>query len=148
MVELEGSCDARCFPTETTARVSEVSVRYIVTDLDAAVAFYTGHLNFAVEMRPAPTFAMLRRGDLRLLLSVPSGQGGGGQAMPDGRRPEPGGWNRFQLQVADLGAMVDALRAAGVRFRSDLIRGIGGNQVLLEDPSGNPVELFEPARRP
>ena len=127
--------------------MSEVGVRYIVTDLDAAIAFYTRHLDFAVEMRPAPAFAMLRRGDLRLLLSVPSGQGGGGQAMPDGRRPEPGGWNRFQLQVADLSLVVDTLRAAGVRFRSDLIQGIGGNQVLLEDPSGNPVELFEPARR-
>ena len=127
--------------------MSEVSVRYIVTDLDTAVAFYTRHLEFAVEMRPAPTFAMLRRGDLRLLLSVPSGQGGGGQTLADGRRPEPGGWNRFQLQVTDLSAMIDTLQKAGVRFRSDLIRGIGGNQVLLEDPSGNPIELFEPARR-
>lgn len=127
--------------------MSEVNVRYIVTDLDAAIAFYTRHLDFAVEMRPAPTFAMLRRGDLRLLLSVPSGQGGGGQTLPDGRRPEPGGWNRFQLQVSDLSATIDALRQAGVPFRSDLIQGVGGSQVLLEDPSGNPVELFEPARR-
>jgi catechol 2,3-dioxygenase-like lactoylglutathione lyase family enzyme len=125
-----------------------VSVRYIVTDLNAAMAFYTTNLAFKVEMHPAPTFAMLSRGDLRLLLSVPSGLGGGGQSMPDGRQPEPGGWNRFQLQVADLAAAVETLRQAGVRFRSDLITGIGGNQVLLEDPSGNPVELFEAAARP
>jgi catechol 2,3-dioxygenase-like lactoylglutathione lyase family enzyme len=125
-----------------------VSVRYIVTDLNAAMAFYTTNLGFKVEMHPAPTFAMLSRGDLRLLLSVPSGLGGGGQSMPDGRQPEPGGWNRFQLQVADLAAAIETLRKAGVRFRSDLITGIGGNQVLLEDPSGNPVELFEPAARP
>jgi len=125
-----------------------VSVRYIVTDLNAAMAFYTTHLGFKVEMHPAPTFAMLSRGDLRLLLSVPSGLGGGGQSMPDGRQPEPGGWNRFQLQVGDLAAMIETLRKAGVRFRSDLITGIGGNQVLLEDPSGNPVELFEPSARP
>jgi len=125
-----------------------VSVRYIVTDLNAAMAFYTTHLGFKVEMHPAPTFAMLSRGDLRLLLSVPSGLGGGGQSMPDGRQPEPGGWNRFQLQVGDLAATIETLRKAGVRFRSDLIRGIGGNQVLLEDPSGNPVELFEPSARP
>lgn len=122
-----------------------VSVRYIVTDLDAAIAFYTGRLGFGVAMHPAATFAMLSRGDLRLLLSVPSGQGGGGQAMPDGRRPEPGGWNRFQLEVSDLAAVVETLRRAGVRFRSDVIKGIGGTQVLIEDPSGNPVELFEPA---
>jgi catechol 2,3-dioxygenase-like lactoylglutathione lyase family enzyme len=126
--------------------MAEVTVRYIVTDLEAAIEFYTRHLGFAVGMHPAPTFAMLRRGDFRLLLSVASGLGGGGQVLPDGRRPEPGGWNRFQVQVDDLQATVGVLRAAGVRFRSDIIRGIGGDQVLLEDPSGNPVELFEPAR--
>jgi catechol 2,3-dioxygenase-like lactoylglutathione lyase family enzyme len=117
-------------------------------DLKAAMAFYTTQLGFTVEMHPAPTFAMLSHGDLRLLLSVPSGLGGGGQAMPDGRRPEPGGWNRFQLQVSDLAAEIETLRRAGVHFRSDLITGIGGNQVLLEDPSGNLIELFEPAGRP
>jgi len=124
-----------------------VSVRYIVDDLDASIAFYTRHLGFAVEMRPAPTFAMLSRGDLRLLLSVPSGAGGGGQSMPDGRKPEPGGWNRFQLEVSDLGVVFETLRQAGVRFRSDIIIGLGGKQALLDDPSGNPIELFEPARR-
>jgi len=124
--------------------VAVVAVRYIVSDLDPALAFYTEHLGFNVELHPAPTFAMLRRGDLRLLLSVPSGQGGGGQVLADGRRPEPGGWNRFQLEVADLAAMVQALRRAGVRFRSELITGVGGTQALLEDPSGNLIELFEP----
>ena len=124
-----------------------VSVRYIVSDLDAAIAFYTGNLGFAVELQPAPTFAMLRRGELRLLLSVPSTQGGGGQTLEGGRRPESGGWNRFQLEVDDLPGTIESLRRAGVRFRSDLITGIGGNQVIVEDPSGNPIELFQPARR-
>jgi len=124
-----------------------VNVRYIVSDLDAAIAFYTGNLGFAVELHPAPTFAMLRRGELRLLLSVPSTQGGGGQTLADGRRPEPGGWNRFQLEVEDLPATVESLRRAGVRFRSELIMGIGGNQVIVEDPGGNPIELFQPTRR-
>ena len=122
-----------------------VSVRYIVSDLDSAIAFYTGNLGFAVELHPAPTFAMLRRGDLRLLLSVPSMQGGGGQTLSGGRRPEPGGWNRFQLEVEDLPGMIESLRRGGVRFRSELITGIGGNQVIVEDPSGNPIELFQPA---
>jgi len=127
--------------------MSTVTVRYIVHDLDAAIEFYTAHLGFAVVMHPAPTFAMLSRGDLGLLLSVPSGQGGGGQTLPDGRRPEPGGWNRFQLEVDNLSARVAALRTAGVRFRSDMIVGIGGNQILLDDPSGNPIELFESTPR-
>jgi catechol 2,3-dioxygenase-like lactoylglutathione lyase family enzyme len=122
--------------------MSMASVRYIVEDVDAAIAFYTEQLGFAVVMRPAPPFAMLARGDLRLLLSAPSGQGGGGQVLADGRRPEPGGWNRFQLEVEDLNATIERLRAAGVAFRSELIEGVGGDQVLIEDPSGNPVELF------
>jgi catechol 2,3-dioxygenase-like lactoylglutathione lyase family enzyme len=126
--------------------MSTVSVRYIVEDLDAAIGFYRDDLGFEVVMHPAPTFAMLSRGDLRLLLSVPSGQGGGGQAMPDGRRPEPGGWNRFQLEVADLRAEVDRLRAAGARFRNEIVEGMGGNQILLEDPSGNAIELFQDTR--
>jgi catechol 2,3-dioxygenase-like lactoylglutathione lyase family enzyme len=122
------------------------TVRYIVDDVDAALDFYCRHLEFHEEMHPAPTFAMLRRGDLRLLLSAPSGQGGGGQVLPDGRRPEPGGWNRFSLEVLDLAGVVQRLRDAGVRFRSDIVHGIGGNQIVLEDPSGNPVELFQPTR--
>jgi catechol 2,3-dioxygenase-like lactoylglutathione lyase family enzyme len=120
------------------------AVRYIVDDVDRAIGFYSELLGFEVVMHPAPPFAMLARADLRLLLSAPSGQGGGGQILPGDRRPEPGGWNRFQLEVADLDAEVERLRAAGVTFRSDVIRGIGGDQVLVEDPSGNPVELFAP----
>jgi catechol 2,3-dioxygenase-like lactoylglutathione lyase family enzyme len=126
--------------------MSPVSVRYIVDDLDPAIGFYRDDLGFEVVMHPAPTFAMLSRGDLRLLLSVPSGRGGGGQALPDGRRPEPGGWNRFQLEVSDLAGEVDRLRAAGARFRSDILEGVGGDQVLLEDPSGNAIELFQDKR--
>jgi catechol 2,3-dioxygenase-like lactoylglutathione lyase family enzyme len=126
--------------------MATVSVRYIVDDVDAAIDFYTRHLGFDEVMHPAPTFAMLERGDLRLTLSAPSGSGGGGQAMPDGTRPEPGGWNRFALEVADLGAVVGTLRAAGAHFRNDIVAGVGGKQILLEDPAGNPVELFEPTR--
>ena len=121
-----------------------VSVRYIVADVDAAVQFYTGLLDFQLEMQPGPGFASLSRGDLRLLLNQP-GAGGAGQAMPDGRMPEPGGWNRIQLEVEDLAATVERLTEAGARFRNELVIGRGGNQILLEDPSGNPIELFQPA---
>ena len=124
--------------------MATVSVRYIVHDVDAAIDFYTKHLGFMVGMHPAPTFAMLSLGDLRLLLSAPSGLGGGGQTMPDGRVPEPGGWNRFEILIDDLAGEVEKLRKAGVHFRSDIITGVGGKQVLIDDPSGNPVELFEP----
>lgn len=124
-----------------------VSVRYIVNDVDDAITFYTQHLGFHEDMHPAPTFAMLSRGDLRLVLSAPSGAGGGGQSMPDGTVPEPGGWNRFQLQISDLAATVKALREAGAHFRNDIVTGVGGNQILLDDPSGNPIELFEPTLR-
>jgi catechol 2,3-dioxygenase-like lactoylglutathione lyase family enzyme len=127
--------------------MSPVNVRYIVDDVDAAIAFYRDKLGFELEMHPAPVFAMIRRGDLRLLLSAPSNRGGGGQSMPDGTRPSPGGWNRISLEVADLTAMVATLRAGGVRFRNDIVQGVGGRQILLDDPSGNPVELFEPAPR-
>jgi catechol 2,3-dioxygenase-like lactoylglutathione lyase family enzyme len=121
-----------------------VSVRYIVNDVDAAIAFYCTHLGFHEDMHPAPAFAMLSRGDLRLVLSRPGGGPGGGQAMPDGRLPEPGGWNRFSLEVSDLDATVDALRTAGVHFRNEIVTGVGGKQILVDDPSGNPIELFEP----
>lgn len=123
-----------------------ISVRYIVEDVGEAIAFYTGHLGFVVEFHPAPGFAALSRGDLRLLVNAP-GAGGAGQAMTDGRKPEPGGWNRIQLEVKDLAAEVGHLRDAGARFRNDIVIGNGGKQVLLEDPSGNPIELFEPPRR-
>ena len=121
-----------------------VSVRYIVDDVDAAITFYTRHLGFEEVMHPAPAFAMLSRGDLRLALSAPSGVGGGGQSMPDGTKPEPGGWNRFTLEVSDLAATVDELRKAHVHFRNEIVTGVGGKQILRDDPSGNPVELFEP----
>jgi catechol 2,3-dioxygenase-like lactoylglutathione lyase family enzyme len=126
--------------------MATVSVRYIVHDVDAAIEFYCGQLGFDEVMHPAPSFAMLSRGDLRLVLSAPGGGPGGGQAMPDGGLPEPGGWNRFQLEVTDLAATVDELRTQGARFRSEIIAGVGGKQILLEDPSGNPIELFEPTR--
>src|SRR5947208_2306322 len=127
--------------------MSTVSVRYIVNDVDAALAFYTQHLGFQVAMHPGPGFAMLSRGDLALLLNTPGGGGGAGQSMPDGRRPEPGGWNRIQLEVEDLAALVDTLKRAGAHFRNDVVVGNGGKQILLEDPSGNAIELFEPPRR-
>lgn len=120
-----------------------VSVRYIANDVDAAVMFYTEHLGFTVEMRPAPGFAALSRGDLRLLLNRP-GAGGAGTSMPDGQVPAPGGWNRFQLEVEDLEATYERLKAAGCVFRSEVIQGNGGKQVLINDPAGNPIELFEP----
>jgi catechol 2,3-dioxygenase-like lactoylglutathione lyase family enzyme len=126
--------------------MATVSVRYIVDDVDAAIDFYCGQLGFNEDMHPAPSFAMLSQGDLRLVLTAPGGGPGGGQAMADGTLPEPGGWNRFQLEVADLGATVERLRTQGARFRSEIIVGVGGKQILIEDPSGNPVELFEPTR--
>jgi catechol 2,3-dioxygenase-like lactoylglutathione lyase family enzyme len=126
--------------------MATVSIRYIVDDVDAAIAFYCQRLGFQEVMHPAPTFAMLSRGDLRLVLTAPGGGPGGGQAMPDGTVPEPGGWNRFQLEVDDLEATVADLRAPGARFRNEIVVGVGGNQILVEDPSGNPVELFEPTR--
>ncbi len=122
------------------------SVRYIVSDVDAAVSFYAGQLGFTVEMRPAPGFAMIARGDLRLLLNQPGGGGGAGQAMPDGEFPAPGGWNRIQIEVDDLETLVGTLKNAGSRFRNEIVIGQGGKQILLEDPSGNLVELFEPKR--
>src|SRR5437016_14611698 len=124
--------------------MATVSVRYIVDDVDAAGDFYCNALGFREEMRPAPTFAMLSRADLRLALGARSGAGGGGQSMPDGRRPEPGGWNRFMLEVDDLERVVGELRKTGARFRNDIVTGVGGKQILVEDPSGNPIELFEP----
>jgi len=123
--------------------MSPVSVRYIADDVESATAFYRDNLGFTVEMSPAPGFVMLSRGELRLLLNAP-GSGGAGEAMPDGRLPEAGGWNRIQLEVEDLAGEVEALRKTGARFRNEIVTGRGGKQILLEDPSGNPIELFQP----
>ena len=124
--------------------MAAVQVRYIVNDVDSAIDFYTKQLGFELQMHPAPAFAMLSRGDLRLVLSAPNPAGGGGQPMPDGTQQEPGGWNRFAIEVDDLAGMVARLRQAGAHFRNEVVIGVGGKQVIVEDPSGNPVELFEP----
>ena len=122
-----------------------VNVRYMVHDVDAAIAWYTNHLGFTVLTNAAPAFADVTFGSLRLLLSGPTSSAG--RPMPDGARPEPGGWNRVHLIVDDLPSQAARLRAAGVQFRNDIVTGPGGSQVLLRDPSGNLVELFQPARR-
>lgn len=124
--------------------MATVQIRYIVNDVDVAITFYCKHLGFKEVMHPAPAFAMLTRGDLRLVLSAPNPSAGGGQPMPDGRKQEPGGWNRFAIEVPNLEATVAALREVGARFRNEIVTGVGGKQILIEDPSGNPVELFEP----
>lgn len=126
--------------------MASVQVRYIVRDVPAAIAFYTQQLGFRLDMHPAPPFAMLSRGELRPVLSAPNPSAGGGQPMPDGRQREPGGWNRFAILVDDLEAKVAELRKAGARFRNDIVTGVGGKQIIVEDPSGNPVELFQPTQ--
>jgi catechol 2,3-dioxygenase-like lactoylglutathione lyase family enzyme len=123
---------------------SRVGVRYMIDDVPAAIAFYTTHLGFTVEQDASPAFAAVTRNGVRLLLSGPTSSGR--RPMPDGTRPVPGGWNRLHLQVDDLAGEVQRLRAADLRFRNDIISGPGGSQILLEDPSGNVVELFQPAR--
>jgi catechol 2,3-dioxygenase-like lactoylglutathione lyase family enzyme len=121
-----------------------VHVRYLVDDVGAAIAFYTTHLGFTLLSDQSPAFAEIQLGDLRLLLSGP--QSSAGRPMPDGRTPAPGGWNRIHLIVQDIAAEVARLRAAGVPFRNDVVKGPGGAQILLEDPAGNPIELFQPRR--
>lgn len=123
-----------------------MGIRYIVTDVDAAIRFYESHLGFVTKMHPAPGFALLEKGAIRLFLNAP-GAGGAGHAMPDGQMPAPGGWNRFMIEVDDLEAFVSRLRAGGARFRNEIVHGQGGRQILLEDPSGNPIEVFEAARK-
>jgi catechol 2,3-dioxygenase-like lactoylglutathione lyase family enzyme len=125
--------------------MTTVNVRYMVDDIEAAVAFYTTHLGFTLLSKTAPAFADVERGGLRLLLSGPTSSAG--RPMPDGRRPGPGGWNRIHLIVEDLSSEVNRLRAAGVHFRNDIVTGPGGAQILLDDPAGNPIELFQPAQR-
>jgi catechol 2,3-dioxygenase-like lactoylglutathione lyase family enzyme len=124
--------------------MTTVDVRYMVDDVDAAVAFYTTHLGFRLLSHPAPPFADVARGDLRLLLSGPDSSAG--RPMPDGQKPGPGGWNRIHLVVEDIEAEIERLRAEGVPFRNDVVTGPGGSQILVEDPAGNVVELFQPAR--
>ena len=123
--------------------MGKVNVRYIVSDVDAAIPFYTDMLDFKLEFHPAPGFASLSRGELQLLLNRP-GAGGAGQAMPSGKSPVPGGWNRIQLEVDNLEATVEKLKSAGAHFRNEIVTGNGGKQILIEDPSGNPIELFQP----
>jgi catechol 2,3-dioxygenase-like lactoylglutathione lyase family enzyme len=125
--------------------MTTVNVRYMVDDIEAAVAFYTTHLGFTLLSKTAPAFADVERDGLRLLLSGPTSSAG--RPMPDGRRPGPGGWNRIHLIVEDLSSEVNRLRAAGVHFRNDIVTGPGGAQILLDDPAGNPIELFQPAQR-
>jgi catechol 2,3-dioxygenase-like lactoylglutathione lyase family enzyme len=128
-----------------TQDTDTVHVRYMVDDVAAAVNFYSTHLGFAVLTNYEPAFADVKRGNLRLLLSGPTSSAGRG--MPDGRQPGPGGWNRIHLLVDDIDAEVARLRAAGVTFRNDVVSGPGGKQILVDDPSGNPIELFQPAER-
>jgi len=123
--------------------VSTVNVRYLVDDVDAAIAFYTGHLGFSLLSDAAPAFAEVARDDLRLLLSGPKSSAG--RPMPDGRQPGPGGWNRIEFVVDDIAAEVERLRSDGMTFRNDIVSGPGGQQILLDDPAGNPIELFQPA---
>lgn len=125
--------------------MSSVNVRYMVDDVDEAVAFYTKHLGFTLLSSAGPAFADVTRGELRLLLSGPASSAG--RPMPDGTKPVPGGWNRIEFVVDDIVAEVDRLRGAGLRFRNDIVTGPGGSQILFDDPSGNPIELFQPAQR-
>jgi catechol 2,3-dioxygenase-like lactoylglutathione lyase family enzyme len=126
-------------------KLNQLMVRYIVNDVDATIAFYTRHLGFRVAAQSGPYFAILARDELQLVLSPPKGPGGGSQPMPDGRRPEPGGWNRIIVQSRKLEDDIAVMTKNGVKFRNDIVAGPGGRQILLEDPSGNLVELFEPA---
>lgn len=143
MLAMTGAPPMNAQTTQET-QAAKVRVRYIVTDVPEAVTFYTGKLGFRVDAQSGPYFAALSRGGVQLLLSPVTGPGGASQAMPNDDRPAPGGWNRLVLDTADLAGDVDKLRKEGVRFRNDIIVGLGGNQILLDDPAGNVVELFQP----
>jgi catechol 2,3-dioxygenase-like lactoylglutathione lyase family enzyme len=131
-------------PQKKDYDMPNISVRYIVDDVARAVQFYTELLGFSVALGPTPGFAILVKDGFRLLITGAAGSGGAAQSMPDGRKPQPGGWNRIHIEVSDLEGQVVALRNAGARFRNEILQGMGGRQILLEDPSGNPIELFEP----
>lgn len=135
--------DPKSPETNGQANIKPVSVRYIVNNVDEAIEFYTKMLEFKIVMHPAPEFAILSRENLLLLLSKPSGKGGGGQVMPDGTIPSPGGWNRFEIVVENIELEIERLKKSGCKFRNELVTGVGGKQILLEDPSGNPIELFQ-----
>lgn len=137
---------AACGQSKEGTNMDKVRVRYMVNDLDPAVKFYTTYLGFQVERESRPNFAMLGRGNLELVLSTPFGPGGAAKPMPDGHKPEPGGWNRIIINVDDLRAEVARLQKADLHFRNDIVSGPGGSEILLDDPSGNPVELFQPGR--
>ncbi len=138
---------AKARNTAMNNNAQKIRVRYIVNDVDAAIAFYTNCLRFHVTAQSGPFFAIVTRDNLQLVLSPPKGPGGASQPMPDGRRPEPGGWNRIIIPSDRLERDVEALKRAGVKFRNDIVSGPGGREILLEDPSGNPIELFEATRR-
>jgi catechol 2,3-dioxygenase-like lactoylglutathione lyase family enzyme len=135
----------RHLPIGDTGGLGMATVRYLVSDVDAAVAFYTTMLECELEEQFGPAMAIVRRGDLTLWLAGPTSSAA--RPMPDGRSPEPGGWNRFVFEVDDLAATVERLRAAGVSFRNEIVTGPGGRQILVDDPSGNPIELFQPLRK-
>lgn len=140
-VHFAGTAYSKKEPDMTTVRV-----RYMVNDLNPAVAFYTGQLGFRAKQQASPNFAMLSQGNLELILSTPFGPGGAAKPMPDGRKPEPGGWNRIIINVDNLAGEVARLRKAQAHFRNDIVEGPGGSEILLDDPSGNPIELFQPSR--
>ena len=144
LVALALFASADAASAQTSPAPQQVRVRYIVDDVSTAVAFYSGKLGFKLDMQAGPYFAALSRGGVQLLISPTKGPGGASQPMPGGERPAPGGWNRLVIDTPDLQAEVDRLKKAGVHFRNDIVSGPGGNEILVEDPSGNAVELFQP----
>jgi predicted enzyme related to lactoylglutathione lyase len=146
LISLSGLLFAKTPQSREQSDMTTVRVRYMVNELDPAVEFYTKYLNFQVKQEARPNFAMLSRGNLELVLSTPFGPGGAAKPMPDGRKAAPGGWNRIIINVDDLPAEVARLRKANLHFRNDIVSGPGGSEILLDDPSGNPIELFQPSR--